>query len=373
MVSIARKNLLHDRTRFAITVIGVTVSVVLLFATIGIYLGFMQDASSIVDSIPADIWVTSKSLQNFNFAWPIPERKVEQVKEVKGVALAERMIHSWGVIKLATGGTEQVEIIGWDLNGEIRFPWLLDKGRPADLKGGPFIFVDRSSFKRLGHLSIGDVREISNQRVKVMGITRGLKSITTAPYVIASYDTAQVFNLYFRDPVFILVKVAPGESVEEVARRIRSHVGEVDVYTKAELSAKCRRYWTVATGMGMGFLLTAIVAFVVGMVVVSQTIYASTVEHLAEFGTLKAIGATHWSIYKIILEQAAMNAVIGFAIGFFLTLFLKKGYDTMGISMVIPRPFVGVLFVVTLIMCLSASIISIRKVRTLDPAMVFRT
>ncbi|HET6370911.1 MAG TPA: FtsX-like permease family protein, partial [Nitrospiria bacterium] len=152
-----------------------------------------------------------------------------------------------------------------------------------------------------------------------------------------------------------------------------SHVGEVDVYTKGELSAKCRRYWTVATGMGMGFLLTAIVAFVVGMVVVSQTIYASTVEHLAEFGTLKAIGATHWSIYKIILEQAAMNAVIGFAIGFFLTLFLKKGYDTMGISMVIPRPFVGVLFVVTLIMCLSASIISIRKVRTLDPAMVFRT
>jgi len=372
MVSIARKNLFHDRTRFAITLIGVTVSVVLLFATIGIYLGFMQDASSIVDSVPADIWVTSKSLQNFNFAWPIPGRKLEQIREVKGVALAEKMLHSWGVIRLATGGTEQVEIIGWNLNGGLEFPWRLSKGRPADLKGGPFILVDRSSFKRLGPLTIGDVREISNQRVKVMGITQGLKSITTAPYVIATYETAQLFNLYFQDPVFILVKAQRGERIDEVVERIREHVRDVDVYTKAELSAKCRRYWTVATGMGMGFLLTAVVAFVVGMVVVSQTIYASTVEHLAEFGTLKAIGATHWMIYRIILEQAAVNAVIGFAIGLFLTLFLEKGYEAMGISMVIPGTVVGVLFATTLLMCLSASIISIRKVRTLDPAMVFR-
>lgn len=372
MPSIARKNLFHDRTRFAITLIGITFSVVLIFTTIGVYLGFMQDASFIVESIPAEIWVTSKNLQNFNFAWPVSERKVEQIKEVKGVAGTEKMIHSWGVMKLFSGGTEQVEIIGMDPEGLLEFPWKMDSGRPADLKGGDFVIVDQSSVKRLGRLKVGDVREINDHRVKVVGMTRGLKSITTAPYVITSYDTAALFNPYFREPVFILVKTAPGESVEAVARRIREHVKNVDVYTQAGLSAKTRRYWTVATGMGMGFLLTALVGFVIGMVVVSQTIYSSTIEHIREFGTLKAIGATNWTIYKIIMEQAAVNAVIGFVVGLILVLFIKKGYDALGIAMLIPPMLMGVVSVLTLAMCLSASIVSIRKVRTLDPVMVFR-
>jgi putative ABC transport system permease protein len=124
--------------------------------------------------------------------------------------------------------------------------------------------------------------------------------------------------------------------------------------------------------MGMGFLLTAFVGFVVGMVVVSQTIYSSTIEHIREFGTLKAIGATNWTIYKIILEQAAINAVIGFAVGLGLVLLIKKGYDALGIAMLIPPPLMGAVSVLTLAMCLSASIVSIRKVRTLDPVMVFR-
>ncbi|MBI3596226.1 MAG: ABC transporter permease [Nitrospirae bacterium] len=372
MPSIARKNLFHDRTRFAITLIGITFSVVLIFTTIGVYLGFMQDASFIMESIPADIWITSKNLQNFNFAWPISERKLDQVKEVKGVAEVEKMIHSWGVMKLFSGGTEQVEILGLDPEGPLGFPWPLAEGQPTDVKGGEFVIVDQSSVKRLGRLKVGDVREINDYRVKVVGLTRGLKSITTAPYVITSYDTAALFNPYFREPVFILVKTVPGQSVEEVAQRIREHVKDVDVYTQAGLSAKTRWYWTVATGMGMGFLLTAFVGFVVGMVVVSQTIYSSTIEHIREFGTLKAIGATNWTIYKIILEQAAVNAVIGFIVGLGLVLLIKKGYDALGIAMLIPPPLMGVVSVLTLAMCLSASIISIRKVRTLDPVMVFR-
>lgn len=372
MVSIARKNLLYDRTRFAITVIGVTVSVVLMFSTIGVYLGYMQNTSFIIDSMPADIWVTSKNLQNFNFAWPVAERKADEIKEVKGVAYTETMIHSWGWMKLFNGGTEQVEIIGLDPDGILGFPWQLAEGQPTDVKGGPFIIVDRSSVKRLGQLRVGDIREINGSQVKVVGLTQGLKSITTAPYVFASYNIAKTFNPYFRDPVFILIKIRSGEKVEEVAQRIRDHVKDVDVYTQASLSAKTRWYWTVATGMGMGFLVTAIVGFVVGMVVVSQTIYSSTIEHLREFGTLKAIGATNWAIYKIILEQATVNALIGFTVGLVLALFIQKGYEALGTTMVIPPLLIPALFSITLIMCLSASILSIRKVRTLDPVMVFK-
>jgi ABC-type antimicrobial peptide transport system permease subunit len=50
MVDIARKNLFHDKTRLAITVVGITFSVVLIFAQFGLYLGFMRNASIIIDN-----------------------------------------------------------------------------------------------------------------------------------------------------------------------------------------------------------------------------------------------------------------------------------------------------------------------------------
>jgi putative ABC transport system permease protein len=67
-----------------------------------------------------------------------------------------------------------------------------------------------------------------------------------------------------------------------------------------------------------------------------------------------------------------VNAVIGFIVGLGLVLLIKKGYDALGIAMLIPPPLMGAVSVLTLAMCLAASIVSIRKVRTLDPVMVFR-
>ena len=90
MVDIARKNLLHDKTRFIITLIGVTFSVVLVFSQFGIYFGFMRNASIIIDNTPVDIWVTSKNSANFDFPLPFPESKVHKVKEVPGVAWSSK-------------------------------------------------------------------------------------------------------------------------------------------------------------------------------------------------------------------------------------------------------------------------------------------
>ncbi len=79
MVDIARKNLFHDKTRFLITLIGVTFSVVLVFSQFGIYLGFMRNASIIIDNTPVDIWITSKNSANFDFPLPFSESKLNKV------------------------------------------------------------------------------------------------------------------------------------------------------------------------------------------------------------------------------------------------------------------------------------------------------
>ncbi|MBI5199677.1 MAG: ABC transporter permease [Nitrospirae bacterium] len=209
MVSIARKNLFHDRIRFIITLIGVTFSVVLIFAQVGVYLGFMRNASMIIDKSGVDIWITSRDTPNFEWARSFPERKINTVRGTEGVEFAEKLIFAWGMMKLEDGGTEQIEIIGYNPNSGIGAPWKMKKGNIKDVKGGMYIIVDESAEKRLGRLEIGYEREIMDKRVKVIGIAEGVRSITTAPFVFASFETARELASYIgRDSItYILVKV----------------------------------------------------------------------------------------------------------------------------------------------------------------------
>ncbi len=120
-----------------------------------------------------------------------------------------------------------------------------------------------------------------------------------------------------------------------MAARLRE-IRDVDVYTRDQYSWKTRLYWTWETGIGVGFGLTVLMAIIVGVVIVSQTIYSATIEHLREFGTLKAIGATNRDVYLIILKQALINALIGYGIGLGLTLLAVRTSGATGLVMVIP-------------------------------------
>jgi putative ABC transport system permease protein len=372
MVDIARKNLLHDRVRFLITVVGVTFSVVLIFSQFGIYLGFMQNASIIIDNTDADIWITSANSANFDFPQGFPEAKLNKVKEVPGVAWADFLILGWVGMRLKNGGAENIELIGFNPDTGVGGPWQLVEGSIQALKGGPGIIVDESAFPKLGHLRVGDLVEIIETRVKVVGICRGVRGFTTAPYVFTSYRTAQQIIPWLKEQtVFIVARVAPDHDPDEVAARLR-RIRDVDVHTKAQYSRKTRMYWTVETGIGIGFGLTVLMGVIVGMMIVGQTIYTSTIEHLREYGTLKAIGATNREIYAIVLRQAVIHAGLGYLVGLGITLLVSRSIGVTGLVMIIPVWLMVAVLLVTLGMCLTASVISVRRAVNVDPLIVFR-
>lgn len=373
MVDIARKNLFHDKTRFLITLVGVTFSVVLVFSQFGIYLGFMRNASIIIDNTPVDIWITSKNSANFDFPLPFPERKLNQVKAVPGVAWADKLILTWANLKKLDGGSENIELIGFNPETGVGGPWNLKAGSIQALKAGKGIIVDESAFPRLGRLRVGDYVEVNENRVRVVGITEGIRGFTTAPYVFTAYQTAQALDAWVAErTVFILARVAPGYNAGDVVTSLRQ-IRDVDVFRAADYSWKTRLYWTLETGIGMGFGLTAAMAIVVGMVIVSQTIYTATVEHLREFGTLKAIGATNWQVYGIIVKQALINAALGYMAGLAITLVATRFIEMTGLVMIIPVALMVAIFFLTVAMCLAASVVSVRKALNVDPLVVFRT
>ncbi len=374
MVSIARKNLFHDKIRFIVALAGITFSVVLITIQVGVYLAFLANASVLIDHTEADLWITAHGLENFDFGRPFSEKKLYQAREVPGVLWAEKYLLAWGTWKTPTGSQESVQMVGFDPETMVGAPWDIREGNPQDVKYFNSIFYDEAESNRLGDIPIGGETEINNRRVRVLGITRGARSFIQSPYIFTSFKTA--LNLSFMgkgNTVYVLVKVAPGSSVQEVKERLAETLKDVDVYTSNEFSKKTRNYWMISTGTGVALLAVALMGLVIGTIIVGNTIYTSTTEHLKEFGTLKAIGASNWDLYKIIIEQALINSVIGYGMGLLVTYWviqlMKKGH----LDVLLPWPVLVGVYLLTVLMCLWSSLLSIYKVTKVDPALVFKS
>ena len=373
MVSVARRNLFNDKTRLAITLVGIMFAVVLMTAQIGAYMAFVSNASQLIDNSPADIWITAKNTVNVDSAKPFSENKINKVRETRGVLWIEKIAQTWGLMKLKSGGTESVQIIGFDTESGVGGPWRMKEGNIKDVKVGNSIIIDESSLRRLG-VKLGDKVEIFDKQTEIVGISQGVRSFTTYPIAFTSYKTAKKFSriMDYDQTTFVLVKLEHGVNANEVVEKLREKMSGVDVYTKEQFSRKTRMYWSIQTGMGLGVGITVLLGFIVGTVVVGQTIYSSTMEHIREFGTLKAIGATNLDIYKIILQQAIINASIGYALGLLFTLLTKNLYERLGVVLILTPKLLISMFFITSIMCIISSFISIQKAAKVDPVIVFR-
>ena len=375
MFHLALKIILYDKIRSLITLVGVVFAVALIFTQLGIYLGLMETASVIIDHTAGDIWVTSKNSKNFDFSQPFPEHNIYKVLSVEGVKDAENLIVVWNIMKQKEGGTEQIEVVGYNPDTGIGGPWRMREGHLRAVKNGNYAILDRSSMRRLGGFEVGQYREVGNRRLQISGISEGAKSFTTAPIIFTSYGVAQSLRGLVPpgNTVFIVAEVIEGYPIKKVVARLKDiFFNKLDVYTKAEFSRKTRLYWTIETGVGFSFLITILICFLIGMLIVGQTIYNSTMEYLKEFGTMKAIGATNFDIYKIVFAEAFINAVFGYITGLTITLVSVRIYQATEMVFSLKVWVAVLVFILTLLMCFVAAFISVRKIRKIDPAMVFR-
>lgn len=373
MPPLAQRNLFHDKVRLAVTLTGIVFSVVLIVVQLGLFLGFTTATSNLIDHSGADLWITSKNVPYVEQGVAFSERKLNQVRAVPGVADAQKIIAHWTQWKRHDGGEDSVQIVGINLDDSMEQPWNVVEGRVLDLKSPDAIMLDDLYKQKLGVTRVGEVFEIGGHRARVVGFTHGIRSFTTSPYVFTSFKNAQNFTALREDQtLFILVKVAPGANLEQVRQGLLDHVKDVEVFTTAQFSHMTTFYWMFTTGAGVAVLIAAVLGLVVGFVVVAQTIYATTVDHIREYGTLKAMGAPNSYVYKVIMKQAAISAVIGYGLGMIVSVFVVRGSQAGGAAILMPPAMAVGMFFLTLLMCVGAALVSINKVTRIDPAMVFK-
>ena len=373
MPPLAERNLFHDRVRLVVTLTGVVFAVVLIVVQLGLYVGFARTTTALVDQSRADLWVVAKNVPYIEQGIPFSERKLYTVRATPGVAEAQNYIVRFSRWKRADGQEEAIQIVGVNPESTMGQAWNVVAGSRENLRVDDSVIVDRIYFPKLGVSELGESAEILGHRARVVGLTRGIRTFTTSPYVFTNYrDALDYANLRDDQTMFILIKAQPGVNVEGLRRSLQARLEGVDVLTRQQFSDMTRHYWMFTTGAGMAVLMGAALGLLVGVVVVAQTIYSSTMDHLREFGTLKAIGATNSYIYKVIMKQAIIAAALGYALGIALSLLVVRESGKGGANIVVTWELGAGMLGVTVVMCIASALVSINKVTKIDPAMVFK-
>lgn len=373
MASIALKNLFHDKVRLAVTLVGIIFSVVLSSIQLGLFVGFQRATSDILLHSQADFWITSENVTHAEDGVILSERKVYRAMEAEGVEKVSKEILNFAVWKKPDGGETGVILVGFELNKGMGGPWNIIAGNIGDLNLPNAVIVEELYKEKLGISKLGETFEINGKRAKVVGFTRGIRSFTTSPPVFTSFKNAQTFFEMEEDKlIYLLVKAQKNADLDLVKNSLEAKISDVDVYRRDDWVAKQRNYWMFGTGAGITVLIAAALGLMVGVVIVAQTIYSATVDHIREYGTLKAMGASNFYLYRVIITQAFLSGLIGYAIGMSIALFVSYISLKGTTAIILPTELIAGLFVLTILMCVGASMVSINKVTRIDPAMVFK-
>jgi putative ABC transport system permease protein len=363
---------LHDKTRFVVTVAGVAFAVFLTVFQGSLLAGFVRAASINIDATESDIWLTPRGVSCFEFATPLPARYVEISQGVPGVIGARRMVLGYAQFRKHSGASQLVLLIGADAGIGTRFPIpVLNKGQ-SNVQPNTLV-IDETNRETLEIASIPTELEINSRRATVVLATKGFGSFFGAPYVYTGFSDAAN---YLRTPPeqvsFVVLRVGSQYSISNVKHELQKRLPDIDVWTREEFATRSQTFWVLQTGAGGAILTAAVLGLLVGFVLVSQNMYATTMEKLDEFATLKALGGSSWFVRRVVIEQALICGLLGSAIGSILAVpgIAVAQQSISWIFLPVWLPYI--MATIGTAMSLLASLASIRKALSSDPARVFR-
>jgi putative ABC transport system permease protein len=412
--TIARKNLLEDPIRFVVAQAGILFAVSLVTIQLGILKGFTRSTAMLVDYSKADLWVAHRDMVYLELTSPLPAEYLSKAIAIPGVDRAEVLLLRSGRWRNREGELSSVRILGFNPEGQLFAGWSLTEGKLTDLNQPYRVIVDRASLASLDVAKVGDKATIGNLPAEIVGLAEDTKSTASSAFVYTSLETANAYGsaelssaitckrqengttectnqfsnadkkgandiapprrLNLGDPItYILVRAKPSEDINELKTRIAQALPDTRIYTRTEMARLTRDYWEARTSVGFILGLGATVGFIVGMVIVGQILYASVADHIREFGTLKAMGASNWVIYSVILEQALWMAVLGYIPSMALCLALSGWtLQAKGVLILIEPTMAAGVFVLTVVMCVGSALFAVQRVTRVDPAIVFK-
>ncbi|MBL9015846.1 MAG: ABC transporter permease [Myxococcales bacterium] len=374
MIRIALQSLFFERGKLLAAVAGVAFAANLVLVQAGLFFGFQRASTAVITRVGGDLWVMARGTALVDFADPLAPGVGDLVRAQPCVERARAVIFSWASIRKPSGGIDNVQLIAAEARPGGALPWALATGLPSDLRGPMRVAVDAADLARLElpASAIGAPIELQDRTVHVGAVTRGIRSFTVVPYLFAEpHEARRILGLADGQATFWALDLARPGCAPAVRASLERHP-DLAIRDRAEFEAMTSRYWVIGSGAGATLAFAAMLGFIVGLVVVGQTLYSLTESRSRELATLKAMGASGRELAAFVLWQAGFLALVGGAIGLGCAYGLKLLVLTIGLTVVLDGTVIGAGLGAIVVMCALASLASVRRIHKLEAAKVFK-
>jgi putative ABC transport system permease protein len=373
-MSYALTTLWYEKNRFLPGILAVAFSALLIALQCGLLLGLFSITSIPIDHTRADVWVMAPDILSVDIGRPIDEGSTfGKVAAQPEVARAEIYMQGFAYWSKPRGGNELCMVIGSRLGDDyLGSVDILTPELRSLLTERGAIVIDESELSRLGVKGVGDYAEITGHRVRVVGLTKGIKSLA-GPYVFCSITTARdCLRLTGTDmATYVLVQCHDPAQAPALVQRLRES-DRLTADTAAEFSLRSRMHWLTKTKAGIALGYAAALGLLVGVVVTSQTLYAAVAAQLREYAVLRALGIPRWRMGMTVLAQSFWVGLIGVCVALPAAFALAEVADRLGVRVMLPPPLLGAAVGITMVMAMLSGLLALRSLRLVEPAMLLR-
>jgi putative ABC transport system permease protein len=380
MIRVALAMLTHDKAKYLALVAGIAFASLLISQQAAIFWSALRSSTYGVQSASAaDIWVMKPNVEILDLADPMREAVVNQVRSVPGVQWAVPYYQALGMVRTRQGSFRPVLVIGVDDATLIGAPAArMVAGDVRCLERPDAVIFDVSGYQQNFPdlpVELGVEIEIGQTRAVVGGFCKAPPAWGGQTVVYTTRSLAVRMSRETENTVsFVLAKSEPGRQPRQVAAEIERQTG-LKARASGDFSAEIIGWMLRFSGVAEFFGVTILMGVVIGVAIVGQTFYLFSVENVKQFATLKAIGVDNRRVLGMIFLQASTVAVLGFALGvgaasLFFAWFGPGTGGLRGMNMPVAI-FVGT-GVFIYLMVVASCFLSIRRVLTADPAIVFR-
>ena len=377
---VALKMLMGDRAKYFGIVFGVTFAALLMTQQASIFWGLMSNTTSQIQDLEgADIWVMDPNIRFVDDIKPLSEDDLYRVRGVPGVAWAVRLYKGIARARFADGNFQQMIMLGLDDATLVGAPRDMILGTLADLRQPDAVVIDIAGYRYLWPdepLEVGRVFEMNDRRAVLVGICKARPTFQTFPIVYTRYSQAVLYVPRERKVLsFVLAQPEDDNPAREVCDRITERTG-LKARTREDFMDLTIDYYMKRTGIPINFGITVLLGFIVGAAIAGQTFYLFTIENLKQFGALKAMGVSNFRLMGMSLLQALVVGVVGYGLGVggaaCFGLLMEAVAKTVPPAFLMTWQIMAISAVAVLVIVLLSSVVSMRRVLVLEPAVVFK-
>ncbi len=347
MIHVSLRDLQWRRRRYVIVVFVASLAFGLALLMSGVSYGLSQEGDNMLELFGADRWIVPESVDG-----PFSTTQLLAATELDAVAAQPDVT---AVSALLIGRTMidgvGVNVIGYD-PASAMLPAKLADAR-ANMHNPDAPIVDA-----LFAGGLGDTFELNGRRLTVGAEVSGTAFYFSMPTVWLPLPAVQ-------SSLFAGQDVATAFVVQGELDPATGASATIDVLTNADAQADYDRVLG-ATADTLNIINTLLWLMATG--VVAAIVYVSVLERSRDFATLKAVGVANRSLIGGLLAQssalslASAVAAVGVA---------KALSPSFGFPVTMPADAYAQLLVVALGVGVLASLVGIRKITRIDPALAF--